>query len=33
MNNIPKNESLTIEFKSSFNIEAIEKLVSFANSK
>mgnify|MGYP002914809706 FL=1 len=33
MNNIPKNESLTVEFKSTFNIEVIETLVAFANSK
>lgn len=33
MNSIPENESLTVEFKSSFNIEVIETLVAFANSK
>ena len=33
MNNIPENEGLTVEFKSSFNIEVIETLVAFANSK
>lgn len=27
MNSIPENESLTVEFKSSFNIEVIETLV------
>ena len=33
MNNIPANEGLTVEFKSSFNIEVIETLVAFANTK
>lgn len=32
-NNIPWNEGLTVEFKSSFNIEVIEALVAFANTK
>lgn len=27
MNSIPENESLTVEFKSYFNIEVIETLV------
>lgn len=33
MKNIPEGEGLTVEFKSSFNIEVIETLVAFANTK
>jgi ATP-dependent DNA helicase RecG len=33
MENLPKTENLTIEFKTSFNEDVVETLVSFANTK
>jgi ATP-dependent DNA helicase RecG len=33
MNSLPKTESLTVEFKTSFNEEVIETLVAFSNAK
>jgi ATP-dependent DNA helicase RecG len=30
---LPANESETVEFKTSFNVETIETLVAFANAK
>ena len=33
MSKLPKNESITVEFKTSFNEEVIESLVAFSNTK